>query len=115
MSAITGIWLFAAMIPSASASSWCGTATRTMSQPVAVSSAICCNVASMSGVGVVVIDCTLMGASPPTSTLPTRILRETRRGERTGAGMSGMPRATLMASILAVRQPDRRTGSTISA
>ncbi len=41
MSAITGIWLLAAMIFSASASSWWGTATRTMSHPVAVSSAIC--------------------------------------------------------------------------
>ena len=44
MSAITGIWLFLAMMCSTSASSWLGTATRTMSQPVAVSSAICCRV-----------------------------------------------------------------------
>ena len=75
MSAMTGIWLFRAMAGSASASSWVGQATRTMSQPAAVSSAICWRVALMSVVGVVVIDCTDTGASPPTSTLPTRILR----------------------------------------
>ena len=73
MSAITGIWDFVAMAGSASASSWLGTATRTMSQPVAVSSAICWSVELMSAVSVVVIDCTLIGASPPTSTLPTLI------------------------------------------
>jgi hypothetical protein len=73
MSAITGIWLLAAMMCSTSASSWLGTATRTMSQPDAVSSAICCKVALMLVVGVVHMDCTLIGASPPTSTLPTLI------------------------------------------
>ncbi len=46
------------MAGSASASSVSGTATRTISQPAAVSSAICCKVASMSAVLVVVIDCT---------------------------------------------------------
>ena len=67
MSAITGIWDFFAIAGNASASSCDGTATRTMSQPAAVSSAICCNVASTSAVSVVVIDCTETGASPPTS------------------------------------------------
>ncbi|SKY71446.1 Uncharacterised protein [Mycobacteroides abscessus subsp. abscessus] len=61
MSAITGIFDFFAMIGSASASSWRGHATRTMSHPDAVSSAICCNVALMSCVFVVVIDCTDTG------------------------------------------------------
>jgi len=41
MSAITGIWDLRAMVARASASSCVGTATRTMSQPVAVSAAIC--------------------------------------------------------------------------
>ncbi len=59
MSAITGICDFLAMMCSTSASSWLGTATRTMSQPDAVSSAICCSVALMFVVGVVHIDCTL--------------------------------------------------------
>ena len=71
MSAITGIFDFLAMIGSASASSWLGTATRTIWQPDAVSSAICCSVALMSVVSVVHIDCTDTGASPPTSTPPT--------------------------------------------
>ena len=71
----------------------CGTATRTMSHPDAVSSAICCRVALMFVVGVVVIDCTLTWASPPTSTLPTLIWRDLRRGART-SGTLGIPRFT---------------------
>ena len=53
MSAMTGICDFRAMIGSASASSVSGTATRTIWQPEAVSSAICCSVALMSAVLVV--------------------------------------------------------------
>ncbi len=93
MSAMTGIWDFRAIVGRASASSWVGTATRTMSHPVAVSSAICWRVASTSVVGVVVIDCTDTGASPPTSTFPTRICRVGRRRASTGGGASGMPRS----------------------
>ena len=52
-----------------------GTATRTIWQPDAVSSAICCRVALTSAVSVVVIDCTETGASPPTGTAPTLIWR----------------------------------------
>ncbi len=96
MSAITGIWDFLAMIGKASASSWLGTATLTMSQPVAVSSAICCSVALMSAVRVVVIDCTLIGASPPTATLPTLICRLLRRGASVGGGRVGRPRSMLI-------------------
>ncbi len=93
MSAMTGIWLFFAMMCSTSASSWDGTATRTISQPEAVSSAICCSVALMLVVGVVHIDWTLTGASPPTRTLPTLIWRDLRRGART-SGTLGIPRFT---------------------
>ena len=124
MSAITGICDLCAMAGSASASSWLGHATRTMSQPVAVSSAICCRVASMSVVGVVVIDCTDTGASPPTSTLPTLIWREGRRSASTGGGGAGMPRSIaviVVVSLLSVRVGARhgthcsRTGLTRSA
>ncbi len=80
MSAMTGIWLCLAISGRASASSCDGTATRTMSQPVAVSSAICCSVALTSEVSVVVIDWTEIGASPPTATEPTLIWRVLRRG-----------------------------------
>ena len=73
MSAMTGICDLRAIAGSASASSWLGHATRTIWQPEAVSSAICCSVALTSAVSVVVMDCTEIGASPPTSTLPTRI------------------------------------------
>ena len=67
-----------------------------MSQPVAVNSAICCSVALMSEVSVVVIDWTLIGASPPTATLPTWIFRVLRRGARVGGGSAGSPRSMLM-------------------
>ncbi|GGM36320.1 hypothetical protein GCM10011608_21210 [Micromonospora sonchi] len=73
MSAITGICDFFAIAGSASTSSWLGTATRTIWQPDAVSSAICCNVELTSAVNVVVIDCTDTGAPPPTGTEPTMI------------------------------------------
>ena len=92
MSAITGICDFWAIAGSASASSADGQATRTMSQPEAVSSAICWRVALTSAVSVVVIDCTETGDSLPTPTLPTRIWRVGRRGASTGGGAAGMPR-----------------------
>src|SRR4030095_7950579 len=101
MSAITGIWDLLAITGRASASSWLGTATLTMSQPVAVNSAICCSVELMSAVRVVVIDCTLIGASPPTATLPTLIWRLLRRGARVGGGRVGRPRSTLMRPFIA--------------
>src|SRR3546814_6745997 len=55
----------------------------------------------ISEVRVVVIDCTEIGASPPTSTFPTLILRPLRRGLSTGGGASGMPRliAVMTASL----------------
>src|SRR6476619_5879867 len=101
MSAITGICECWAISGSASASSWDGHATRTMSQPVAVSSAICWRVALTSEVSVVVIDWTEMGWSLPTPTLPTWIWRVLRRGASTGGGASGIPRLiSVMAEIL---------------
>ncbi len=93
MSAMTGICDLRAIVGSASASSWVGQATRTIWQPVAVSSAICCSVALMSVVGVVVIDWTDTGASPPTSTPPTSIWRDLRRTASGRAGTAGIPRA----------------------
>jgi hypothetical protein len=50
-----------------------------MSAPASSSARIWAIVAAASEVGVLVIDWTVIGASPPTSTSPTRILRETRR------------------------------------
>src|SRR5690242_10699539 len=107
MSAITGICDLRAIAGSASASSWLGQATRTMSQPEAVSSAICWRVALTSAVRVVVIDCTEIGYSLPTPTLPTWIWRVLRRGASTGGGASGMPR---LISVMTQRLPaGRRT------
>ena len=60
---------------SASASSFFGTATRTISQPAETSSPIWAIVASTSCVFVSVIDCTTTGAPPPIGTFPTLICR----------------------------------------
>ena len=79
MSAITGIFDWRAIAGRASASSCEGTATRTIWQPAAVNSAICCSVAFTSAVSVVVIDCTVTGAPPPTATPPTSSCRLARR------------------------------------
>src|SRR3954470_5518419 len=79
MSATTGTVDLAAIATNASASSQWGTATRTMSTPVATSEAICCRVALMSAVLVVVIDCTETGASPPIATRPSCSCRVFRR------------------------------------
>ena len=100
MSAITGIWDLRAMSGSASASSCDGTATRTIWQPEAVSSAICCRVAFTSAVSVVVMDCTDTGAPPPTGTAclprPTMICREFLRSASGAGGTAGRPRSTVM-------------------
>ena len=69
MSAITGICDFCAIAGRAAASSADGQATRTMSHPAAVSSAICCSVALTSEVRVVVIDWTEIRCSLPTPTV----------------------------------------------
>src|SRR5215469_1651680 len=97
MSAITGICDLRAISGSASASSWDGTATRTIWQPAAVSSAICCSVLFTSAVTVVVIDWTETGAPPPTGTacvpLPTITWRDVRRVARGAGGAAGIPRS----------------------
>src|SRR6201986_4308532 len=111
MSAITGICDFFAIAGSASASSWDGTATRTIWQPEAVSSAICCSVAFTSAVSVVVIDCTLTGAPPPTGTDPTMIWRDCRRSASGGAGTCGIPRSVLIAPIRSVGTLGSRSGT----
>ena len=99
MSAITGIWDFLAIAGSASASSCEGTATRTIWQPEAVSSAICWRVAFTSAVSVVAIDWTDTGAPPPTGTFPTMSCRDTRRSASGRGGVSGRPRSMLIVPI----------------
>ncbi len=107
MSATTGTVDFCAICASASASSCRGTATRTMSTPAALSAAICCSVALTSCVGVVHIDCTLIGAPSPTGILPTLMRRVARRsgGCRCGgvacAATTGRLRRTLTSEAMA--------------
>ena len=79
MSATSGTFASRAMILNASVDSLSGQETRTMSAPASSNWRIWSIVAAASEVTVLVIDCTVMGASPPTSTEPTRILRLRRR------------------------------------
>ena len=59
---------------SGTAAAACGTltVTRTISDPASASSMHCCAVDRASAVSVIVIDCTTIGAPPPTWTAPTR-------------------------------------------
>ena len=59
------------MCGTAAAASSRSTVMRTISEPARLSAATCLTVPSMSAVSVLVIDCTTMGAPPPTFTLPT--------------------------------------------
>ena len=58
---------------SGTAAAACGTftVTRTISDPASASSMHCCAVDRASAVSVIVIDCTTIGAPPPTWTGPT--------------------------------------------
>ncbi len=55
----------------AAAASSRSTVMRTSSEPARASAATCAMVPSISAVSVLVIDCTTIGAPPPTATLPT--------------------------------------------
>src|SRR5438874_4428912 len=79
MSATSGMRICRLISPSFSAASRTGTAQRTISQPAASSAQISSSVACTSRVSVFVIDCTVMGAPPPTVTLPSWICRVVRR------------------------------------
>jgi hypothetical protein len=79
MSATSGMRIWRLISPSFSAASRTGTAQRTISQPAASSDQISSSVACTSRVSVFVIDCTVIGAPPPTFTLPSWIWRVVRR------------------------------------
>ena len=67
-----------------------------MSAPASAARSICASVAATSGVGVFVMVCTLIGASPPTRTEPTAIWRDLRRQGRIGlCVMNGIPEPVL--------------------
>jgi hypothetical protein len=79
MSATSGTVAALAIALNAAVESSSGHETRTMSAPASSNCRTCSIVALASAVSVLVIDCTVIGASPPTSTRPTRILRLGRR------------------------------------
>src|SRR2546427_10569185 len=79
MSATSGMRIWRLISPSFSAASRTGTAQRTMSQPAASSAQISSSVAWTSRVSVLVIDCTVRGAPPPTLTFPSWICLLVRR------------------------------------
>ena len=76
---MSGMRIWDRIWATAAAASASGTATRTISHPAASSAQICSTVARTSRVSVLVMDCTEMGAGPPTGTLPTWICRVGRR------------------------------------
>ena len=55
----------------AAAASGTFTVQRTISLPASASSSVCCSVVFTSAVSVLVMDCTTIGAPPPTCTWPT--------------------------------------------
>src|SRR5450755_1323574 len=59
------------MCGTAAAASSRSTVIRTSSEPARAKAAICSTVPAISAVSVLVIDCTTIGAPPPTATLPT--------------------------------------------
>src|SRR5262249_39224751 len=79
MSATSGMRICRLISPSFSAASRTGTAQRTTSQPAASRAQISSRVACTSRVSVLVIDCTVSGALPPTLRLPSVICRVLRR------------------------------------
>ena len=79
MSATIGTVTSGMIFLSAAVESSSGQETRTMSAPAISRSRICLTVAATSEVKVLVMDCTEIGASPPTATLPTCIWRALRR------------------------------------
>ena len=79
MSATIGTLVCATIFLSAAVDASSGQETRTMSAPASSSARTCAMVASASAVGVLVIDCTVIGASPPTGTSPTMMQRDLRR------------------------------------
>ena len=79
MSATIGMFDARTIAGSAAVASSIGHETRIRSAPTSSQRRIWSIVASASSVGVLVIVCTVIGASPPTGTLPTMIWREGRR------------------------------------
>ena len=68
------------MCGTAAAASLRSTVIRTISEPARASAATCCTVPSTSAVSVLVMDCTTIGAPPPTSTPPTSTATDRCRG-----------------------------------
>src|SRR6056300_968164 len=73
MSATIGIFISLTILASEAVDSSSGHETLTISAPASSKSFICLIVPLTSVVKVLVIDCTDIGASPPTRTLPTFI------------------------------------------
>src|SRR5687768_12994173 len=67
------------------------TVTRTNSEPARAKDFTCCTVDSTSAVSVLVIDCTTMGAVPPTRTEPTVTQTEGRRAWSMAVANRGNP------------------------
>ena len=91
------------MCGSAAAASSRSTVTRTISEPARASAATWRTVASTSAVSVLVIDCTTIGAPPPTVTPPTWTGTVLWRGSG-AATAAETGTAMVMAKLLADRR-----------
>src|SRR5580704_4364548 len=87
----------------AAAASGTFTVHRTISEPASASSIVCLNVASTSAVSVFVIDCTTIGAPPPTFTWPTFTPYVFRRGCSAPVASNPLIWVSIITSILADR------------
>src|ERR1700740_3564141 len=87
----------------AAAASGTFTVQRTISEPASANSIVCLNVASMSAVSVFVIDCTTIGAPPPTFTWPTFTPYVFRRGCSVAAASNPLIWVSIINPILAER------------
>src|ERR1700756_5740641 len=89
------------MCGTAAAASLRSTVTRTSSEPARASAATCATVALTSAVSVLVIDCTTIGAAPPTVTPPTSTATDWRRS---------LGAASLIAALLCGKPVPERPG-----
>src|SRR6478735_912505 len=106
------------MCGTAAAASSRSTVMRTISEPARDSAATCAIVPSISAVSVLVIDCTTIGAPPPTATLPTMtwVVLCRPRGPATSScgGVIGLfmePRISGFGDIQQWINPDRPHGA----
>src|SRR2546429_4573100 len=103
------LWSRSRIGATAAAASLVLTVIRTSSEPARARALTCCAVPSTSAVSVFVMDCTTMGAPPPTWTEPMETWTEGRREIDMGAAGSPKP-GEFYRVVPRSRAPERRSG-----